>query len=105
MLKTSPYQVLTGYDLLLGHSIFWDGSNWSNHFQQSKLFTEDEQDTIPAIAEREDKAARVTGPYAIYITQEPNNTIKPLAMRERARVHGPSVDFMPKPLTNQTKAG
>ena len=79
-------KLLTGNDLATGDVIWWTGSTWSRH-------VEDSADVGPegeTIGKAEEAARRVNGAYVIEATATPDGP-RPAHIKDRVRALGPTV--------------
>ncbi|MEM7070738.1 MAG: DUF2849 domain-containing protein [Pseudomonadota bacterium] len=96
-LKQTKHLILTGYDIKDGHIIFWDGQKWVTDFDQAIIFDDANKDELPPLIKREELELRVTNAYEIFVERsQDNHRFVPVRMREKARLSGPSIDYMPK---------
>lgn len=79
-------KLLTGNDLPSGDVIWWTGSGWSRHVEDAA----DVADQGEAIAQAEEGARRVNGPYVIDATATPEGP-RPAHIKDRVRALGPTV--------------
>lgn len=79
-------KLLTGNDLASGDVIWWTGSGWSRHVEDSA----DVGDAGEAIAQAEEGARRVNGPYVIAATVTSEGP-RPAHIKDRIRALGPTV--------------
>ena len=79
-------KLLTGNDLPTGDVIWWTGSGWSRHVEDSAdVGVEGE-----SIASAEEGARRVMAPYVIDATLSPDGP-RPAHIKDRIRALGPTV--------------
>jgi len=91
--KRQP-QIVIANDLRSGITVFLTtGGEWSEHVTEALVVTDDNgaSDALATAASAE-SANRVTGAYLA----DSNKQGAPLVLREFMRVHGPSIDYMPK---------
>lgn len=79
-------KLLTGNDLASGDVTWWTGSGWSRHVEDAA----DVADQGEAIAQAEEGARRVNGPYVIDATETPEGP-RPAHIKDRIRALGPTV--------------
>ncbi len=79
-------KLLTGNDLATGDVIWWDGRGWSRHVEDAA----DVADQGEAIAQAEEGARRVNGPYLIDAAATPEGP-RPAHIKDRIRALGPTV--------------
>ena len=79
-------KLLTGNDLASGDVIWWTGSGWSRHVEDSA----DVGTSGEAILQAEDGARRVNAPYLIDATATPEGP-RPAHIKDRIRALGPTV--------------
>ncbi|HEV7288961.1 DUF2849 domain-containing protein [Sphingomonas sp.] len=79
-------KLLTGNDLASGDVTWWTGSGWSRHVEDAA----DVADQGEAIAQAEEGARRVNGPYVIDATETPDGP-RPAHIKDRIRALGPTV--------------
>ncbi|HZV19404.1 MAG TPA: DUF2849 domain-containing protein [Sphingobium sp.] len=79
-------KILTGNDLATGDVIWWTGSGWSRHVEESA----DVGDKGEEIAQVESAARRVNGPYVIDASKDAAG-IRPAHIKDRIRALGPTV--------------
>ena len=80
-------KILTGNDLKTGAVIWWDGSGWSLHVEDST----DASDNADAILATEQAARRVVGAYAIDGERTADGSVRPAHIKDRIRALGPTV--------------
>lgn len=79
-------KILTGNDLGTGAVTWWTGSDWSLHIEDAVDVTGHADE----IAQREESARRVNGPYAVDAEMK-DGTPRPAHIKERIRALGPTV--------------
>ncbi|CAN5423730.1 hypothetical protein BH10PSE15_BH10PSE15_05480 [soil metagenome] len=79
-------KLLTGNDLVSGDVIWWTGSGWSRHVAEAA----DVGSAGEALANVEEAARRVNGPYVIEATLTPEGP-RPAHIKDRVRALGPTV--------------
>ena len=79
-------KLLTGNDLASGDVIWWAGNGWSRHVEDAT----DVGDGGEALAQSEEGARRVNGPYVIDATATPEGP-RPAHIKDRIRALGPTV--------------
>lgn len=79
-------KILTGNDLKSGAVVWWTGSGWSLHVDDSA----DAGDHADAILAREEAARNVNASYAIEATRTAGG-VRPAHIKERIRALGPTV--------------
>ncbi len=79
-------KILTGNDLATGDVTWWTGNGWSRHVEDAV----DVGESGEAIAQEEEGARRVNGPYVIDATQTPEGP-RPAHIKDRIRALGPTV--------------
>lgn len=79
-------KLLTGNDLVTGDVIWWTGSGWSRHVEDSA----DVSDGGEPIALAEEGARRVNGPVIIDAEATPAGP-RPAHIKDRIRALGPTV--------------
>ena len=79
-------KLLTGNDLPTGDVTWWTGSGWSRHVEDAA----DVGDKGEAIAQAEEGARRVNGPYVIDATDTADGP-RPAHIKDRIRALGPTV--------------
>jgi Protein of unknown function (DUF2849) len=79
-------KLLTGNDLPSGDVIWWTGSGWSRHVEESVDVT----DQGEAIARAEEGARHVNAAYVIDATATPEGP-RPAHIKDRVRALGPTV--------------
>jgi hypothetical protein len=79
-------KLLTGNDLATGDVTWWTGSGWSRHVEDAVDVGEQGE----AIAQAEEGARRVNGPYVIDATATPDGP-RPAHIKDRIRALGPTV--------------
>ena len=79
-------KLLTGNDLPSGDVIWWTGSGWSRHVEESVDVT----DQGEAIARAEEGARHVNAAYVIDATVTPEGP-RPAHIKDRVRALGPTV--------------
>lgn len=79
-------KILTGNDLATGDVIWWTGSGWSRHVEEAA----DVGEKGAEIAETENAARRVNGPYVIDASKDETG-IRPAHIKDRIRALGPTV--------------
>ncbi|OJY67544.1 MAG: hypothetical protein BGP16_03205 [Sphingobium sp. 66-54] len=79
-------KILTGNDLATGDVIWWTGSGWSRHVEESA----DVGEKGDEIAQTEAAARRVNGPYIIDASRDEAG-IRPAHIKDRIRALGPTV--------------
>ena len=79
-------KLLTGNDLPTGDVIWWTGAGWSRRVEDSA----DVDAAGEAIAQAEEAARRVTGPYVIDAARTPAGP-RPAHIKDRIRALGPTV--------------
>ncbi|MDB5675108.1 MAG: hypothetical protein JWM65_2090 [Sphingomonas bacterium] len=79
-------KLLTGNDLPSGDVIWWTGSGWSRHVEESIDVT----DQGEAIARAEEGARHVNAAYVIDATVTPEGP-RPAHIKDRVRALGPTV--------------
>ncbi|MCB2086929.1 MAG: DUF2849 domain-containing protein [Sphingomonadaceae bacterium] len=79
-------KLLTGNDLKSGAVVWWTGHDWSLHIEDAV----NAGDRADEIAQREEAARRVNGPYAVDAEQREGKA-RPLHIKERIRALGPTV--------------
>ena len=79
-------KILTGNDLKSGAVVWWTGSGWSLHVDDSA----DAGDHADAILAREEAARNVNASYAIEATRDADG-VRPAHIKERIRALGPTV--------------
>lgn len=88
-------QILTTNRLLDGTVVFFSADGWSTDIQQACVVSSEEQ--LQAIKQQADASVRanqVVAYYAIDVEQA-NGEIVPVAIREKIRVTGPTIDYAP----------
>ena len=79
-------KLLTGNDLATGDVIWWTGTGWSRHVEDSI----DTLDQGESLARAEEGARRVNGPYVIDATLTADGP-RPAHIKDRIRALGPTV--------------
>jgi hypothetical protein len=79
-------KLLTGNDLPTGDVIWWTGGDWSRHVEDAA----DVGDQGDAIAQAEEGARRVNGPYVIDAERTEDGP-RPAHIKDRVRALGPTV--------------
>lgn len=79
-------RILTGNDLGTGAVTWWAGNGWSLHVEDAVDVTGSEDE----IAQREEAARRVNGPYALDAELK-DGTPRPAHIKDRIRALGPTV--------------
>ena len=79
-------KLLTGNDLPTGDVVWWTGQSWSRHVEEAA----DVGAAGDAIAQAEEGARRVNGPYLIDATATPQGP-RPAHIKDRIRALGPTV--------------
>ncbi len=79
-------KLLTGNDLATGDVTWWTGEGWSRHVEDAI----DVGESGEAIAQVEENARRVNGPYVIDATATPEGP-RPAHIKDRIRALGPTV--------------
>ena len=79
-------KLLTGNDLATGDVIWWTGSDWSGHVEDAA----DVGGQGDAIAQAEEGARRVNGPYVIDAEATADGP-RPAHIKDRVRALGPTV--------------
>jgi hypothetical protein len=79
-------KLLTGNDLVTGDVTWWTGSGWSRHIAEAG----DVGDQGDVLAQVEEAARRVNGPYVIDATATPDGP-RPAHIKDRIRALGPTV--------------
>lgn len=79
-------KILTGNDLKTGDVTWWTGEGWSRHVEDAV----DVGDQGEAIAQVEEAARRVNGPYVIDAAETPDGP-RPAHIKDRIRALGPTV--------------
>jgi len=79
-------KILTGNDLATGDVIWWTGTGWSRHVEDSV----DVADQGESVAHAEEGARRVNGPYVIDATPTSEGP-RPAHIKDRIRALGPTV--------------
>ncbi|AKM10693.1 DUF2849 domain-containing protein [Croceicoccus naphthovorans] len=79
-------KILTGNDLKSGDVVWWDGTSWSRHVNDS-VDVGDKGDEIIA---REEGLRNVFAAYAIEATTD-DNGVRPAHIKDRIRALGPTV--------------
>lgn len=87
-------RILTGNDLRTGAVVWWTGTFWSLHVEESLDVTGEEE----RILGREEAARRVNAAYAID-AETRDGRVRPAHIKDRIRALGPTVrpDLMLKP--------
>lgn len=80
-------KIITGNDLKSGAVTWWTGYDWSIHIEEAV----DAGEQAEAIAQREEAARRVNGPYVIHAERDDKGTPRPDHIKERIRAIGPTV--------------
>ena len=79
-------KLLTGNDLASGDVVWWTGGGWSRHVEEAA----DVPQGGEAIAQAEEGARRVNGPYLIDAAATPEGP-RPAHIKDRIRALGPTV--------------
>ncbi|UUL83114.1 DUF2849 domain-containing protein [Sphingomonas sp. S1-29] len=79
-------KILTGNDLKTGDVVWWTGSGWSRHVEDSA----DVGEAGEALARQEEAARRVNVPYVIDATATPEGP-RPAHIKDRVRALGPTI--------------
>lgn len=79
-------KLLTGNDLVTGAVVWWTGNAWSIHVEDAV----DVGETGEAIAQAEEGARRVNGPYVIDAVATAHGP-RPAHIKDRIRALGPTV--------------
>jgi hypothetical protein len=79
-------KLLTGNDLPSGAVVWWTGRDWSRHVEDAA----DVGGEGDAIAQAEEGARRVNGPYVIAAEATPDGP-RPAHIKDRIRALGPTV--------------
>lgn len=90
--------VLTGNDLLSGHSVFHDGEAWAPRIDLALVATDAEAaDRLTALGLASIASAEVVDPYLTTVLLDDAGRPTPKHYRERIRVSGPTVAFAGPP--------
>lgn len=79
-------KLLTGNDLPTGDVIWWTGAGWSRHVEDAA----DVGGEGESVAQIEEGARRVNGPYIVDATATPGGP-RPAHIKDRVRALGPTV--------------
>ncbi len=79
--------ILTGNDLATGDVIWWTGTGWSRHVEESV----DVGDKGDEILQTESAARRVNAGYLIEATPDKDGRLRPAHIKDRIRALGPTV--------------
>ena len=79
-------KLLTGNDLPSGDVLWWTGTGWSRHVEDSA----DVAELGESIARAEEGARRVNAPYVIDASATPEGP-RPAHIKDRVRALGPTV--------------
>lgn len=86
-------KVITANDLLSGAVVYLDSKNqWNRDINAARIF-EDTECASGRISLRGGTEGNVIGMDIIGISVSRENCIEPVLIRERLRLHGPSVDY------------
>ena len=80
-------KILTGNDLKTGAVIWWTGSDWSRHVEDSADVGERGEQILAV----EDAACRVNGGYVIDAVVDTDGKVRPAHIKDRIRALGPTV--------------
>ncbi|MEM7693747.1 MAG: DUF2849 domain-containing protein [Pseudomonadota bacterium] len=84
--------LLTANDLLSGEIVYWTGAAWSPSAAFAKTARGDDAAALKHVGATEEAAQIVVG--ANLVTLDPI-TLRPIALRERQRMDGPSIAYAP----------
>ena len=86
--------VLTGNDLLEGHSVYYAESGWATDIAAAFVATDEESATfLDTVGRASILQATVVDPYLTTVALDPAGRAVPVHYRERIRVSGPTVTY------------